>query len=375
MIKQKKIRLDGGRGEVLIDDFDRIGYLKPHLDALSGALTADGGLVTAFQRSLEYIEAELRFIEYANLLAEKWIPVDTRGGDNLAYTYRMFDKTGKFKIGSPEGDDVPNIDISGAEKTTPIRLLTGGFKYNVQELLNGYQMAKNRPNEPSIMLEAQRANATKTAFDQIIDDIAWMANPTVKDYAGMTGMFYNAYIPAVSAALGGSSAKTTWFNASGVPQKTFDEIIIDLNALVNAVFINTKGVHRADTLLLPIPHYTYLQSTPTNYGGFSGMTILKFFLMNHPEITAIEPLVPALNVTGGASGYGSITSTTDILLAFERNPDVLILEKPRSFSMLPVQERGFNYIVPCWGSCAGVIVRRPLACSMLIGTSANGLGS
>ena len=348
---------------------DYIGQYKAKLDSVND------GLSVFFQRQLEFIESELRYVEYAELKSWKHLPVDSRGGDNLVYTYRMYDKSGKWKIGAQDTDDVPNIEISGGEVSTPIRPLLGGFKYNVQELLAGKQAAGNYPNAPSIMIEQQKAQACQLAYQQIVDNIAWLANPSDKNFAGLTGVFYNPNIPTVAAATGGTSSKVSWFNASGVPQKTFDEVIIDLNNLVNKIPINTLDLYRADTILMPIKHYTYLASTPTNYGGMMGMTILKFFLMNHPEITTIDTLVPASGVTGGATGYGNLTATTDVILAYKKDPNVAILEVPRQFTLQPIQERGFNYIVPCWATCAGVIVRRPLAFAMLTGTSVNGIGS
>ena len=344
---------------------DYIGQFAPRLDGVND------GLSVFFQRQLEYIESELRFVEYGELKSWKHMPIESRGGDNLYYTYRLYDKVGKWKIGAQENDDVPSIDINGAELQTPIRPLMGGFKYNVQELLAGQQARSNYPNAPSVMIEQQKANATMVAYQQIIDDICWKANPADQNYAGLTGFFYNTNIPTVASAVGGTSGKTTWFNGSGTPQKTFDEVIIDLNNLINSVRINTLDVHAVDTLLMPIKHFTYLANTPTNFGGFMGLTILKFFLMNHPEITSVDTLVPATNVAAG----GSIATATDLIVAYKKNPDILKLEIPRTFTMLPIQERGFNYIVPCWATTAGLIVRRPLACAMLTGSSVNGLGS
>jgi hypothetical protein len=336
---------------------------KPHLDAI------DSNLSVFFQRQLEFIEPEIHTVEYGELKSWKYIPIESRGGDNLWYTWRLFDKVGTWKIGGEDADDVPEVNINGAELPVPVRWITGGFKYNLKELQNGLQAARNNPNAPSVMVEMQKAVADFEAYQQQIDKIAWFADPTAPAYAGLTGMFYNPYIPTVATPVGATSAKTTWFSAAGVLQKTPKEILADLDLMLTTVRVNTLDRYAADTVLMPIEHYNMLATTPAS--DLMTTTILKFWLGNHPEITTVDTLVSAKSVAKG----GNITAATDVILAYKRDPNVVKLVVPRQHTMLPVQVRGFNYIIPCYAATAGVIVQKPNAMVMLTGSSNGAVGS
>lgn len=357
----KIVRYDGKVAEVRGIDF--IGGHVAKLDGINSNLSV------FFQRQLEYIESELNFVEYGDLKSWKHVPIESKGGDNLWYTWRLFDKVGKWKISSDDADDIPEVNIMGAELPVPIRMLVGGFKYNVRELLAGKQAASNNPNAPSLMVEQQKAIACQEAYQQFIDQLCWFANPAAPAYAGLTGLFYNPYISTVAAATGGTSSKIAWFNTTGGLWKTPDEVLIDLNALLTLIRVNTLDRYAADTILMPIEHFNMLATT--RVGTNSDITILKFFLGTHPEITTIDTLVPAKSVPAG----GNISTATDIILAYKKDPKVVKVVLPRQYTMMPIQERGFNYIVPCYATTAGVITQRPKAMAMLTGTSNGGVGS
>lgn len=365
----KYVRNDGTEVMRKVNDFDRIGpQSKSRLDAI------DSNLSVFFQRQLEYIESELRFVEYGELKSWKHIPVESKGGDNKWYTWRLFDKVGKWKWAADDTEDVPEVNILGAELPTPIRMFVGGYKYNVQELLAGKQAAQNYPNAPSIQIEMQKAQAVFEAYQQFVDMMTWFADPTSASDAGIGGVFYNPYISTVSALVGvdpvNPSGKTTWYNSSGVLQKTPLEIVTDLNQMLTKIRVDTLDRYSADTILMPIEHFNTLVNTPIS-PTIPTLNVLKWFLQQHPEITTVDTLVPAKNVPAG----GSISTASDVILAYKKDPSVMKLELPRQFTSLPIQERGYNYIVPCWATAAGIITYKPKAICMLLGTSVNAVGS
>jgi hypothetical protein len=360
----KIIKYDGQNRTVR--DFDRVGSSKFAMDAI------DANLSVFFQRQLEFIESDLNFVEYGELKSFKHIPIESRGGDNLWYTWRLFDKVGKWKISGEDADDVPEVNIMGAELPVPIRWLTGGFKYNIKELQNGKQAAANYPNQPSLQIELQKAKACYEAYQQLVDLIAWFGDPASKEYAGLTGIFYNPYISTVAAAAGthNSNTKTNWFNSSGVVQKDPLDILADLNAMLTYIRNITLDRYAADTILMPIWHYNALVNTPLS-AQYPLLTIMQRFREDHPEIKMVDTLVNAESVPIG----GNIATATDIILAYKKDPDVCKLVLPRTYTMMPVQERGFNYTVPCYATTAGVITKKPKAMCMLTGTSLAHVGS
>jgi hypothetical protein len=365
MPTMKVVRYDNKQSEVR--DFDRVGASKFALDAI------DSNLSVFFQRQLEFIESELNFVDYGELKSFKHLPIESRGGDNLWYTWRLFDKVGTWRIGGEDADDVPEVNIMGAELPVPIRWLTGGFKYNIKELQNGRQAAENHPDQPSLQIELQKGKACFEAFQQTVDKIAWFADSASKAYAGLSGVFYNSYIGTVAAAAGvtNSNTHTTWFGSTaGVRVKDPLDILTDLNNLLTSIRVATLDRYAADTILMPIEHYQLLCNTPMS-AQYPLITIMKRFREDHPEITMIDTLVNAKHVPAG----GQIATATDVILAYKKDPDVCKLALPRQYTMLPIQERGYNYIIPCYATTAGVITKKPKAMAIMTGTSDNATGS
>jgi hypothetical protein len=356
--------LKGDTVQVEIPDYDRIGFLRTHLDAI------DANLSVFFQRQLEYFESEIQFIQYGELKARKHIPFTARAGDNKVYTWRMFDKVGSWRYGSDENKDINEVNVMGGEVSTPIRIIEGGFKYNIQELLAGKQAATNYPNAPSILIEQQKQLACLEAYNQLIEKIAWFADPTDPSYCGHSGVFYNPYMPTVDAILGSTSGKYKWFGPTGGLVKTGPEIVRDLNLLCTTIRTATIDIYQGDTLLMPIPHYNAMTTNPYSE-LWPNKTIMQFFLDAHPEIKWIDTLVPAQNVAAG----GNISTTSDVILLYKKDPDVFKFEAPRPFTQLPIQEVGYNFLIPCWATVAGIIMKRPKACCMLLGTGIDGVGS
>ena len=59
--------------------------------------------------------------------------------------------------------------------------------------------------------------------------------------------------------------------------------------------------------------------------------------------------------------------STNIMIAYEKNSDIFTLELPVPFRQLPAQERGLEFVVPCFGRIGGVIIYKPLAMKILEG--------
>ena len=105
-----------------------------------------------------------------------------------------------------------------------------------------------------------------------------------------------------------------------------------------------------DTLLLPLEHF-HLAAT-TKLATPSDKTALMYFLETSPYVKSVEWLE---ELNGAGSG------STDVIMAYKRDPRKLTLEVPQDFEQLPPQERGLEFVVPCHQRCGGVIVYKPLS--------------
>jgi hypothetical protein len=296
----------------------------------------DADQTAFFGRELEHIKAKSYDVRYAELKARMLIPVSSEAGPGAeSITYYQYDMFGIAKIAGSYAKDLPRADVRGKKFTVPVESLVSSYGYTLQDI-----RAAHMANKP---LEQRKGNAARRVVEQQINTIALFGNA---DYA-LPGLLTNVNIPTAAVAATGAGGTTQFAN------KTPDQILADLNLLANSIPTATKGAEIPTTLLLPLKQFTYIGSTPR--ASFSDMTILEFYLNNHPFIKEAD----WVNELAGTGPGG-----TDQMIAYRRDPDALTLEIPQEFEQLPVQEVGLEYLIPCHARIGGTIVYYPLSAAI-----------
>jgi hypothetical protein len=293
-----------------------------------------------FARELEYIKSKSYDIEFPEMKAFKLLPISTEAGEGAtAITYAQFEEVGMARFIESYSDDLPRADIRGKEYTTPVRSIGSSYGYTVQEIRAAIFVGRS--------LTQRQANAARRANDQFVNKTAWFGN----NLYNTLGMLNNANIPIGTVLNDGTGSTTQWVN------KTPDQILYDMNTLVNTINTVTKGVEVPNTLILPIAQYTLIASTPRS--TVSDTTILEYFIQNNPFITTVD-WVPEL------AGAGPVVDdvATDVMIAYDKNPDKLTMEIPMPFTQYPPQERGLEFVVPCESRYGGIITYYPLSISI-----------
>jgi hypothetical protein len=296
-----------------------------------------------FSRELEYIKSKSYDIEFPEMKAFKHIPISTEAGEGaLSITYAQFEEVGLARIIESYADDLPRADIRGKEFTQLVKSVGASYGYSVQEIRAAVYVGRS--------LTQRQANAARRANDQKINRLAWFGDQTYQ----ILGMLNNANIPIGTVLNDGTGSTTQWIN------KTPDQILYDMNTLANSIPFVTKGVEMPNTLLLPVAQYTLIASTPRSVT--SDTTILEYFIQNNPFITTVD-WVPEL------TGAGPVVdaTATDVMIAYDKNPDKLTMEIPMPFTQYPPQERGLEFVVPCESRYGGIIVYYPLSLSIAYG--------
>jgi hypothetical protein len=306
-------------------------------------LRNDAGETAFFARELEYVKAQSYDIEFPEMKAFKLIPISTEAGEGAeVITYAQFEETGLARIIESYANDLPRADIRGKEFSTRVRSIGVSYGYTVQEVRAA--IFANRS------LTQRQATAARRANDQLVNKMAWFGDNTYK----ALGMLNNANVPSATVLNNGVGATTQWVN------KTPDQILGDLNSLANGINALTNGVEFPNTLILPVAQYTLIASTPRS--TTSDTTILQYFIQNNPFITVVD-WVPELK------GAGPVVNAvaTDVMIAYDRNPDKLTMEIPMPFTQHPPQERVLEFVVPCESRYGGIIVYYPLSISIAFG--------
>lgn len=299
-----------------------------------GVLDADQGVF--FQRQLELIKSRSYDVKYADLVARTLFPVSNEGGPGInTITYRTYDQVGAAKIINAYANDLPRADVSGKETSVPVRSVGISYGYNLDEI-QASQLT-------GAALDQRRANAARRSVEQVINDVAFFGD----EESGLTGLFDNANIPTGAVVNPGSG--TAW------TAKTPDQILFDVNDLFADIFETTKMKERGNTLLLPPAQWSYISSTPR--ASNSDTTILKFLTQNSPYLSSEADVIP-VNECDSASNP---EYATDVMVAYDRNPDAAQLEIPVELEMLAIQQKNLEFVVPGRARIGGLNIYYPLA--------------
>lgn len=286
-----------------------------------------------FGRQLESVKAKTYDILFPEYKALTLIPMSSEADPGAeTIKYEQYEDVGIAQLLASYSDDVPRADVKGREVRSPVKPLASSYAYNLQEI-----RAAKMAGKPLVQ---KKANAAKRAIDYKQNLIGFFGDSAT----GLLGLINNPNIGEYVVPADGTGASKLWST------KTADQILRDMNGVSDQIFTVTKGVHQANTLLLPLAAYTIAATTMMGTSALE--TVLSFFLKTNPFVKEVT----WLNELKGAGA-----TTTDRMLAYMKSPDVLTLEIPQPFEQLPVQEEGFEFVTYVHQRTGGVIVYYPLA--------------
>lgn len=305
--------------------------LQYSYDADMRMSSADDGL-GFYISQLTNLEQKIYETKYRNIVFQDFIPVDTSSpewADSVSYI--SYDAVAMGKFIAANGKDLPSVQASGKLSSFPIGYAGISYEYSLDELRKSQQLR--------IPLDATKARMAYRGAQEHMQNVAFFGDST----RGMAGLLNNANVPV-------DTSTVDWSTATG------QEIIDDLNAMLVDVWTDSANVHLPDTIILPSSEYAQLTSQRMDTG--TDTTVLEFFLKNNlfTAMTGQAPTVrPLLEMnTAGASGQGR-------RMAYEKNPDNLVMHSPIPFRPLAPQPEGLTLKVPCEYKMSGVEFRYPLS--------------
>ena len=308
-------------------DMDEAKYIE---NSSAGKFKQDDALFIA--QELNYIRSRALEVEHSPLNSFRVFPqeTDVPAGAETALQL-VYDSVGMAKIVADYGDDLPRAEAVAT--TIPAKVYTVGdsYGYNYVEL--------EHARLANVNLEARKALSARRGIDLKLNNIAWFGDAE----HGIVGFINNPNIATVTIPADGTGSSALFVD------KTPDQIIRDMNAIINEVSNNTNGVEMPDTVLLAPAVYDLLESTPKSQ--YSDRTILEFLRGAHPEVTRWMKI-------GELKGAG--TGATDMVIAGVFRPEYIRQENPVRFEQLPVQYRNLEYVVPCVSRTLGVTINVPI---------------
>lgn len=326
-------------------DIDRIYRgMVVHRAELYGRDRLDANETIILDLELEQKRARLVEVKRPELKARRLIPVTSEmdpGADS--WSYQIWDRAGMAKIIANYSDDIPKVALSAKKFSYTQETIALGYEWSWLDMLKAARAGKP--------LKARKSDAVREGFEMRIEEIGAIG---IKE-TGVTGLLNNVNVPQISvspAAAGGSAA---WDGGKKTPW----EILGDLQAMEEAIIFSTKGIHSADTLVLPHRRLRYIAKTPisTQNGANPRDTILKVFLDQSDTIRNIEWW--RYCDTANAGGPRAI--------AYRRDPSHVHFEIPLEQQEQPPQAKNLALEVNSVGRIGGVAFEYPLSAVYLNG--------
>lgn len=327
-------------------------------------LSDDEGIF--FQRQLEYIQAQSYDVLYPELMGRQILSLNTEGGEGInTITYRSYDKRGEAAIIAGKATDLPRGDLSGEEYSITVKTVGNAFGYSRQEIAAS--------KVTGLPLEARKAEATRRAYEEKINQIIFFGSAQDNLNGIYGGPEDKPWETVTSSLLSGSDASgtTAWYGATA--DKTPDEIIADLTAACAKMYVETKKLFRPDAIWMSVAAKQYLANTPRSLN--SDVSILNWFLANNmfiksadqiKDINELEGIYPA---TADTSAFDPTGNLFDGFTVVASGADNARIREPFPYMHLPVQYKGLEFEVNCYGRFAGVEMVRPAAFQHFMGVT------
>lgn len=311
---------------------DQMKYDEADLRVIQNTGRFDANESMFFARQLEFVKSQTYDIKRVGLNALTLIPVSTAIPEGATtHTYRQYDSVGMAKVIANYANDLPRADVVGKEFTNPIRSIGNAYGYNVQEVRSAMYAGIN--------LNGKKAMAATRAHQEKINQLAFSGDAD----NGLPGFLTNSNVPEVTLLADGTGSSKTFAT------KTADKIVRDVNALINKVITQSKGIHRVTEVWLPIEQYAMIATTQNS--AASDTTILAFLQQVHPGVQFRQ----VVELDGAGAGGA------DRMYAMENTMENWQLEIPMMIKQYAPQQVGLEFQVPVESRFAGVVIEYPLA--------------
>lgn len=306
----------------------------------------DAGESAYLAKQLEYVMAETFNVEYPDLKALSLLPINTSVPPGAeTYSYLQWDYIGKAQFVTDYAKDFPSSDAFVKRFNAPIASIGNSFGYTVQEL----RAAQAAQFGQGASLDAIRGQVARDVHARFQDVVAAFGDSA----RGIKGFVNHASMPDVTPVSG------AWTTTLATVSDTNNGLIVaDLNKLVFQPEQATKGLYKADTLVLPLSVKPRVMA-PTS--TLVRQPLLLNWLQNQEDIKDVFfwNLLDAADANE-AAGATVLTAGVARAIAYKRDRRLLEYVVPQPFEMFPPQQENLKFNVPCHSRTGGVSFRYPL---------------
>ena len=202
--------------------------------------------------------------EWYGILDDSQVMQDINAGAT-SYSYITRDKHGAAAfVGNGPNDNIPMVGQSAGAVQVPVAYAAVGAVITNEDARQ-YDYGFNGN------LAQDLGEAMRKAADNLVEDSVIFGNESIGflpwiNYPGITSIL-------VAPGAGGD---TEWSTKQGI------EIVRDVNAVLNAVWVNSRTIMKPLTVFIPLTQYTLLNETPIVLGGTGlAMTAMEYLKRNN----------------------------------------------------------------------------------------------
>jgi hypothetical protein len=280
-----------------------------------------------------HVETAVNETVYPDIQYPGLIPVDTSAHPFAqTVTYYSSDKFGKAGWINGNAADIPLAGTELAEFKAPVHTAAIGYGWGWEEVNVAMKLGRNLQNDDAM--------AARRAYEEMVDGVM-LRGSAEKNFKGLIDY------PGITAA---GATYGDW-DGTGT---TEDQILADVNAGILGIATDTLYTSVANTVLLPPAK---LNSIATRRLGDTTMTVLEFLRKNN-TYTAMTGQPLDIRALRGLETAGS--GTTQRIIAYRKDPQVLKAHVPMPHRFLPVYQDGpLHWVVPGVFRLGGLDIRRP----------------
>lgn len=309
-------------------------------DQNQNAVRLDAAESVWFKRQLEFVDEQQYDVLFPENLARKLLPTQGNIPDWASvYTWRQFTKFGKAKIVANMSDDIPRVDVSGAETPKIIKPVAAAYGWDIFEIKRSIAQGTN--------LDAMKAATARFTIETEIDRVLALGDT---EY-GLDGVLKLDTVGSITPVVAGTKTGggTNWTTAA-----TPTEIANDVFKLITSTVKSLKGaggmVFQKYRVVMPDENYLLVSQRGMN--DTTGRTILEF-LMKSPYIESINPWHRCV--------AAAANNTDDRIAIYPPNQIVLAGIVPMEFTPQDPEKRNLEYVIDCIATTGGVVLRYPMA--------------
>lgn len=293
--------------------------------------TADAG-IGFYISQLTNLEAKVYEVLYADLIFDQLIPVDTSQPEWIdSVSYISYDGVTMGKFIAANGRDLPQSDIDASISQVPVGYAGNSYGYSLEELRKAAALR--------IPLDVTKARIAYRGAMQHSQQVAFFGDAQ----RNMYGLFNNPNVPL-------DNSTVDWNTATGA------EIVADMNSLLTKVWNQSQNRHIPNTLLIPSTKWAIASAKRMDTG--TDTTVLEFFRANNNSTGVTgQPIDIRPVLWLNTAGTGGVPR----MIAYEKNPDNLVMFNPIPWRSLPPQATALRLEIPCEYKISGVEFRYPLS--------------